>query len=374
MNYKTLIALCLSLLLIACDSDDALFDNPSTQHVYPAPSGQYRVGIMEFDITDYREDKLAPELGEQRKFTVRVHYPSQLRSTLYHPYFDKWQHQVDYLSAQRPQDAPIHPRQHELQSMLSWSNSKAPIAYHQENGWPVLFYSHGLGLFNADNTELQEELASHGFAVVSINHTYLAGVTSFQNGEQKGLFLPSGKHDVQTPAGRAYFDNNVAPEIAKDVLAAYQWLTQESWQFEHQLNLNNVGMLGFSLGASAAMNACQQLLVCKAAANMDGIVLGDVALYPLNKPLLLFRSENPFSQLEPIYHANQNDSILVSIHGSQHNDFTDQNRWIVGYPSEVDKNTMHNIVKQHMQRFFSHFLKAQPLVLAEFEGVSIQQK
>ena len=81
MNYKTLFALCLSLLLIACDSDDALFENPSAQHVYPAPSGKYRVGIMEFDITDYREDKLAPELCDSLRFVCITQANYVQRST-----------------------------------------------------------------------------------------------------------------------------------------------------------------------------------------------------------------------------------------------------------------------------------------------------
>lgn len=52
-------------------------------HVYPSPSGIYRVGTQEFDLIDYREDTLNPISGEMRKLHIKVYYPSDTESEQY---------------------------------------------------------------------------------------------------------------------------------------------------------------------------------------------------------------------------------------------------------------------------------------------------
>lgn len=111
-----------------------------------------------------------------------------------------------------------------------------------------MFYSHGFGLFEADNTELLEELTSQGFVVVAINHTYLSGITTFENGKTASVYLPSGKDNVSEPEGRAYFDQVVAPQISQDVLTVYQWLLWNQWRLDYEVDVSKVGMLGYSLG------------------------------------------------------------------------------------------------------------------------------
>lgn len=379
----------LVLLLIFCgcgtDTSDFEYELPSVldtphmpvqsvSHVYPEPTGSHKVGVQEFDVLSYHQDALSPVPGELRNLHIKVFYPSDTSSTNYKNYFDSWGNQVAYLTQLRPENMPIHPQQHELSTMSSWSIDRARIADNNGELWPVLFYSHGMGLFEVDNTELLEQLASSGFFVISINHTYVSGITTFENGETSRVYFPEGKGDVQTEAGRLYFDNVIAPQIAQDVLLVHQWLSWHQGRFDYRIDVSNVGMLGFSLGASAAMNACQQLNICKAAANLDGIVLGPVATEPLNKPLLLMRSQDPFSNLQQTYLDNMAESHLISIANSQHNDFTDQGRWIVGYPARVHPDIMHDVVKTSVVRFFASQLNNRQFSLPQWEGVTVVSK
>ncbi|MFJ2867962.1 hypothetical protein [Kitasatospora sp. NPDC087314] len=46
---------------------------------------------------------------------------------------------------------------------------------------PVVLYSHGAGSHRADHTIVVQELASHGFAVVTVDHTH-DGITEFPDG------------------------------------------------------------------------------------------------------------------------------------------------------------------------------------------------
>ncbi|MCF2857248.1 hypothetical protein L1286_07195 [Pseudoalteromonas sp. SMS1] len=353
---------------------DTKKESRTHQHHYPQPTGNFNVGVKTFDIASYQEDRVSPVLGVLRNLHITVFYPSDTLNQNYHPYFDKWGKQAAYLEGLRPADAPNHPEQHQLSDMSSWSILDAPIAQHERTGWPVLFYSHGLGLFETDNRELLETLASHGFVVVAINHTYLAGVTTFNTGKSTHLYLPEEQQDVTTPLGRTYFDTTVAAQIGQDVQLTHEWLLWHQWHLDHQIDLRNIGTLGFSLGGSAAMNGCQLIAYCIAAANMDGIVLGTVAQQPLNKPLLLLSASTPFSQLNSTFTANQAETHLVTIIGSEHNDFTDQNRWIVGYPSAVNPDVMHQIVKESMTTFFKAHLTNQSFVLPQRHGVHIISK
>ena len=47
---------------------------------------------------------------------------------------------------------------------------------------PTLFYSHGYGSFLSQNSALMEDLASHGYVVYSVQHTYDSSATVFPDG------------------------------------------------------------------------------------------------------------------------------------------------------------------------------------------------
>ncbi|WP_104400802.1 alpha/beta hydrolase family protein [Vibrio penaeicida] len=377
MNVKTAIFLpvFITLPLLTGCNDETVPPVDDTKrvvdHVYPSPSGPYRVGTLDFDLTDYREDTLNPVSGEMRKLHIKVYYPSNTESAEYEKYFDEGGHQVEYLSSVRPPNAPIHPKQHDLNEMLSWSVNNAEVA-EIDQGWPVLFYSHGSMLFEKDNVELLEELASQGFAVVAINHTFASGLAVFNNGTTVKGYIPEGANDINTDKGFAYFNGVAVPQITQDVLTTYQWLLWNQWRFQYQLDTSKVGALGYSLGGSAAMNSCKAITECVAAANMDGIILGDVAESPMNKPLMLMQAAN--HNLSEGYKANQSDTYLVSVADTNHNDFTDQSRWAVGFPSGIGANDIHDIVQTSMTGFFSHYLKDKELVFSEHINVSIQRK
>ncbi|MBU2972090.1 hypothetical protein KO527_22385 [Pseudoalteromonas sp. C2R02] len=376
-NQSYLLTSLLSLLLSGCDDNLELITEPKNKeikHVYPAPRGQYKVGVNEFDVKGYSKDSVSPNSDELRKIHFKIHYPADGYHENYSTYFDKLGNQVDYLKSKRPKEARLHPLQHDLNTMWSWSVENANIIKHEGAGWPVLFYSHGLALFENDNTELVEDLASHGFIVVSVNHTYLSGVTTFENGQTANLYLPNDKHDVGTPIGRKYFDEVVSPQISNDVQNIYNWMLWNQWRLNDQVDLSNVGTLGYSLGASAAMNSCKSLFFCKASVNIDGLVLGEAAKKPLNKPLLLLSSEESLAQLDSTFKFNLAETHLITIENSTHDDFYDLNRWIVGLPTAIAPDKIHNIIKGKINNFFQNKLNHTELVFSEEDGVVILSK
>ncbi|UTM60312.1 hypothetical protein L4174_019870 [Photobacterium sp. CCB-ST2H9] len=384
MKPKLLFRTCMIVVLwglAGCHSDDNTTEKTPEEnqgknaaaHVYPAPGGPYRVGVKAFDLLDAGPDGMSPVPETTRRLPVKVFYPTQENSGQYQGYFDSWGHQISYLERVRPEDKPIHPNQFELSSILSWSRANAQIAPPESGtGWPVLIYSHGAFLFEVDNTELLEDLASRGYVVVSINHTYISGIASFQDGSAISAYVPEDSDDVDTDKGFAYFDQVIAPQIIHDVFYVYQWLTWHPELFDYQLDDTRIGTLGYSLGGSAAMNSCAQIAACVASANMDGLLLGKVREQPLNKPLLLMQT--PEQTLAEAFADNGHETYLLTIAHTTHSDFMDQNRWVVGYPSGIDIDQMHQIKKQSMATFFGHYLKDTDLFWPEHEALTLEVK
>ncbi|MDO6582164.1 hypothetical protein Q4491_12515 [Photobacterium sp. 2_MG-2023] len=359
--------------LTGCNSDDYDSKNTAYTHGYPAPDGPYRVGVAAFDVLDAGLDGMSPIPNQTRRLPIKVYYPTKHKNGTYQSYFDRWGHQVGYLDRVRPKDVPVHPNQFKLDELASWSQVNVAIAPAASgSGWPILFYSHGAFLFEVDNTELLEDLASRGYVVVSINHTYISGVASFQDGSSVGTYLPSDAKDVGTDKGFAYFDQVVAPQITHDVISVYQWLSRHSERFDDQLDESRIGTLGYSLGGSAAMNSCAEMPDCVASVNMDGLLLGDVRTQPLNKPLLLLQT--PKQVLAQAFEDNGHETYLLTVANTNHRDFMDQNRWVVGYRSGIDGDLMHAIVKQSVGTFFDRYLNDTEIEWPESDAVTIQVK
>ncbi|UIP29760.1 hypothetical protein [Photobacterium sp. TLY01] len=376
MMFKQLCNIALITMLAGltgCDSDDNDSKKTVYTHVYPSPSGPYRVGVTSFDILDAGPDSMSPIPNQTRRLPVKVYYPTKQKNGTYQPYFDQWGHQVGYLERVRPKNVPVHPNQFDLDKLTSWSQAHVAIAKATSGrGWPILFYSHGAHLFEVDNTELLEDLASRGYVVVSINHPYISGVASFQDGSSVGTYLPSDAKDVGTDKGFAYFNQVVAPQITHDVTAVYQWLSGHSERFDDQLDESRIGTLGYSLGGSAAMNSCAEMPDCVASINMDGLLLGNVRTQPLNKPLLLLQT--PKQVLAQAFEDNGHETYLLTVANTNHRDFMDQNRWVVGYRSGIEGDRIHAIVKQSVGTFFDHYLNNTQIEWPESDAVTIQVK
>ena len=98
----------------------------------------------------------------------------------------------------------------------------APVAA-QVDGFPVLAYSHGYGLFVSQNTPLMEELASHGYIVFGLGHTW-DGSTVFPDGRTVGL----GRHIL------ALQDRAADPDYVREMTESVTMLSHGSSEAERR--------------------------------------------------------------------------------------------------------------------------------------------
>lgn len=233
----------------------------------------------------------------------------------------------------------------------------APIAAGKH---PLLLYSHGFSLFNEANTVQCEELASHGYLVLSIGHQG-GGSYVLPNGEMllldmeklmqdfqadaKGmeLFFPytawlrGGGQTASLKEHREYYQTMIdnQPSLTarsevwiKDSLVALDMVLQEAEQpgtlFYQHVDPAQIGAFGMSYGGSTALSLTHRSDVIKASANLDGFFYSLVWQQPIQKPILLLQNDRGLFLTFPFLNAEA-DAYLATFNQSTHANFGDYN-------------------------------------------------
>jgi alpha-beta hydrolase superfamily lysophospholipase len=143
---------------------------------------------------------------------------------------------------------------------------------------PVVLYSPGLDASRSYGTTVVQELASRGFAVVTVDHPHDAAVVSFPGGR---VVLGRQPTDLEQA---------VAVRIA-DVRFVLDRLTDlnREGDLRELLDLDRIGMFGHSLGAWTTSAIMLRDRRVKAGMGLDGAKLGarDSAPDGLSRPFLL---------------------------------------------------------------------------------------
>jgi dienelactone hydrolase len=201
--------------------------------------------------------------------------------------------------------------------------------------YPVLLFSHGMNSARFFYTALLEELASHGYIVAAIDHTYWGPGVAFSRGHtvpyEDGMDaldkLTSDEIDEMMWAGVSVM---VADEVFVEHRIAY--LDRDpatSNPFRNRLDLSRVGVVGHSMGGQAATRACLEYAEFKACACLDGL---NPFFYfrpkPSRKPFLLLINStwgtSIISQsLAQRYLAAWAAPEVFVIRGTKHNSFDD---------------------------------------------------
>lgn len=130
----------------------------------PAPTGPHRIGVVEIHVIDKSRPDPVAGPGRYRELMTSVWYPA--RETARYP-SAPWMPAGSYQAYVT--DAGFDPRL--LPAPVTAGHVGAPVL-RTGRRLPVLVYSHGAHGHRSDNTVVAQELASHGYAVVTIDHTY----------------------------------------------------------------------------------------------------------------------------------------------------------------------------------------------------------
>jgi alpha-beta hydrolase superfamily lysophospholipase len=153
----------------------------------------------------------------------------------------------------------------------------------------VIVASHGYTGLSTDYTFLFKDLASRGYVVGSIAHTYESSIVETPDG--RVLVSRLGTHFVEdslrTDEQSIRFAISARLLDVALFLAELRTLNGTKSPFTGKLDLQRVGVLGHSMGADTAMSSLRQRSDLKAAVLLDPIVLSASSIAGTDKAVLL---------------------------------------------------------------------------------------
>ncbi|MGY0235805.1 alpha/beta hydrolase family protein [Longispora urticae] len=230
----------------------------------PAPTGPRPVGTLSTRLVDHsRRDPYAP--GQRwRELMVQAWYPAAPAPGP----------RAAYLApkAVAHLEAGLGVPAGSLAQLRPYARTGAPPA---RTGCPVVLFSHGWGGGRTNATTLAEDLASHGYLVVAVDHTYDADAVEFPGGRLETSRLPA----EPTAADDTL---NIGVRVA-DLRFVADWCAR--WPVA---DVTRLGVLGHSMGGPAAADWMLRDRRVRCGVNLDGAFFGTRAPeIGLDRPFLL---------------------------------------------------------------------------------------
>lgn len=200
------------------------------QFTEPEPTGQYNVLETKYTWTDESRAETFTATGESRKITVRVWYPENCSEKT-----------------------------------------------------PLIVFSHGAFGFSGSNYSTCTELASRGYTVAGIDHTYHALFTADTDGNvtiaDMNFINTVMEHNATDNPEKEYTDNREWLDLrVKDIdfaLNTIIGLSESGDPVFANTDTAKIGILGHSLGGAAAAQIARNRNDISAVINFDGTLLGD---------------------------------------------------------------------------------------------------
>ena len=249
------------------------------QLTLPPPTGPHPVGTVSLHLVDPSRHDPTADRDEPRELMISLWYPTRrIGGYPVAPWLPAGA-ATRFLA-----DNGLTPGQ--VRVPLTHGHEGAPVDRH-EGRLPIVVYSPGHGSIRSASTVVVEELASRGYLVVTIDHTYDAEAVEFPDGHVVPG-LPDGM--VANPARTRVADTR----FVLDQLRLLD--TGGNPDAEHRrlpdglrgsLDLCRIGMFGESAGGSATANTMFEDRRIRAGLSMDGPMFGPVVTGGLDRPFLL---------------------------------------------------------------------------------------
>jgi dienelactone hydrolase len=304
-------------------------------------TGDYSVATKSFTLTDQsREEEFTEENGDNRKVTIQFWYPSEVK---------------------------------------------------EKKRLPLVIFSHGAFGLRSSNYSTFQELASNGYIVASIDHTYHSFMTKQEDGktiianldfinnamaaqngdmEAKKIYELEQEWMKLRTSDMAFVLDYIKGKVASDT-------EDEVFQM---IDLEHIGAFGHSLGGATAAQIGRDDDDVDAVIVVDGTMLGDITGFekgkylisdvPYPKPLLNFYNESHYEEflkdskyVNAVAHKQGLDSYVVYMKSSGHINFTDLPivSPILAKPlglGDVDARECIETTNEVILQFFDKYLKS----------------
>jgi len=336
---------------------------------YPEFSGHYSVGTHSILMVDQsRQESFIQNSVDKRKLQVRFYYPtdrSEIQTTSQKlPVISQnaWQFLIGHQEIAGKRLRFDNYQSAEWEILINAKISKTRSAF------PVLVFSHGYGYSAESYSALSAELASKGYIVVSINHTF--GANPADVGENQLIWAEPLKHDALGKYLPIWSDDQVF------VIDQLSNINSDSNSIFHQkLELSNLGIFGHSYGGAAAYHSASIDPRIKAIADIDGTIFNFENVH-ITQPFAFLLSRNHQPKFD--FRLTTESSYTVRLPQFSHASFTDHILWWQWDHDDFDLGLGQNealrtieLTTELIDDFFGAYLKnQQSFWFAEEEVIS----
>jgi dienelactone hydrolase len=270
--------------------------------VLPRPVGLYVVGSITHELVDAnRTTHLASEaLG--RRLLLKIWYPAATATT---------RPELLWTEVRRDARTPLPIRLLLACVRVRSAAIRGAAMNPALRASPLVLYNHGLISFRAENTSLMEDLASHGYTVLAIEHAdQLAERQALTRGGDAGKQRARKALERQLAGASAQERARLAPEYydgaastnriviersadtsfvmdnASSVVAAIPGLRPDS------VDMSSAHLVGFSLGGAVATVTAERDPRARSVANLDGGMYGSRTAHDIRVPYLMMYSSS----------------------------------------------------------------------------------
>ncbi|MFD8498790.1 alpha/beta hydrolase family protein [Amycolatopsis sp. NPDC059657] len=248
------------------------------QLTLPAPTGVFPVGTSSVHLTDTsRPDPWVPE--NRRELMVTLWYPAW-------PGGERAQYMTPAESELLLKDEAPPGLPHDILSTVRTNAAKNAKPLGLNHSLPLIVLSPGYTKPRATLTSLAEDLASHGYVVAGIEHTYESAGTSFPDGRVVSCVSCDLQHDdafwLKVGAGRAADVSFVLDELVKPAAR---------WPGAALIDPRRMAMAGHSAGGASSIPALLNDSRLRAGVNIDGLQSTPVPDTGLARPFLFLGNE-----------------------------------------------------------------------------------
>lgn len=344
----------------AAERPQRFYRMPTNRFVTPLllPSGPFGIGEFSALLTD--PVRTNASRGTNLQFMVTCWYPASPRGGLLPaPYVAEGVAWSGFytLPSSRVAGLAAHAS---LQASLATNSLR----------YPVVLYSPSLNSHRRENLMMVEELASHGFVVVGMDHR-----------ETSAAVYPDGQLVLGQSVNGSDPANVSARQPERTADARLVLDTLEQWQRDHpslggHLDLGHVGAFGFSFGGSTSADLANADPRCEAAVDIDGNLMNaDLASNGPAKPFLLIRSDSPDSvdindNRLTFFQRAESSAYFLKVAGTLHPSFfeasllfdLDEFNSLYGSTNlmaTADGLQVHTLARSALVSFFKRHLKAE---------------
>ncbi|WP_181019554.1 alpha/beta hydrolase family protein [Nonomuraea typhae] len=324
----------------------------------PAPTGPHPVGTVSLHLVDRSRPDPWVAGRPYRELMVSLWYPAKKAQGRVAPHMSPGA-AADFDKTLAPAMFGTKPGAVDWAATRTHARQDAPM----RGTPPVVVFSPGFSSPRSVGTVLVEDLASRGYLVVAVDHTYEAAQVEFPGGrvERTRLAEPTPEDMAKAVKVRVADTRFVLDQLAR-----------------RGVDLSRVGMFGHSMGGSAAAEVVHDDRRVDAGLNLDGGHRGPVAGTGVAKP---------FAQAANETHTRDSDASWKSFWerstgwkrelrftGSQHYSFTDAQTLgpqIDGIPEQrlraligaIEPAESIAAQRAYVAAFFDRWLKGRPTTL-----------